>query len=104
MDALDRIAAQTAGGTEPVSVPLAGKTLRVKPPMKWKSSAMKALREGNLEDWAATSLVNDEAVDGEGKITGSNDYAVWKQIDPDFEQIVEFMRAYRDSGGMGLGE
>lgn len=94
-DALDQLAADAANGTEPLPVPLADKTVRVLPPMEWRSSAMRAVREGNFDVWAEKCLVRD----GE-----SDDYAVWQSIDPTMNDIVLFLTAYRDAGGSGLGE
>jgi hypothetical protein len=90
-------------GGEPVEVSLKGKLVRVKPPKDWRSSAMSAIRGADFEAWAKSSLVNDETV-VDGVVSGSNDYDVWKSIDPTLGEIVEFMAAYQAAGGLSLGE
>jgi hypothetical protein len=94
-DALDQLAADAANGTGALSVPLAGKPLRVLPPMEWRSSAMRAVREGNFDVWAEKCLVRDSE---------SDDYAIWQSVDPTMNEITQFLIAYRDAGGSGLGE
>lgn len=102
MDALERLAATL--GTDPIEVPLGDKTIRIKPPMDWRDSALDALMQGRYRVWASTSLVNDEAKGKDGKITGSDDFEIWKSVDPTMGQILDLMVAYRNSGGVGLGE
>jgi hypothetical protein len=101
-NSLSKLAA--AGGTDPVSVPLAGKTVRVKPPMDWRDSAFEALRSARFGVWAQSSLVNDLATAEDGTETGVDDTAVWAEIDPTYRQILEFLAAYEQAGGIGLGE
>lgn len=103
-DALDRLAAEAANGTEPVSVPLGGKTVRVMHPMDWRSSAMEALQVGNFQRWAQMCLVNDAGTDADGNATGSDDAAIWLEVDPTNRQVVQFLIDYRNAGGSGLGE
>jgi len=100
--ALAQLAA--AGGTEPVSVPLADTHVRVKPPMDWKASAFEALREARFSVWAQTSLVNDAEIDDDGKKSGSDDVAVWNKVDPTVRQVAEFLAAYSELVGISLGE
>jgi hypothetical protein len=89
-DALDVLAAE-ASDTEFLTVPLAGKDIRVKDPMDWPSSAMRAMREGNFEVWAEKCLED-------------GDYTIWQSVDPTYRQIAQFMAAYRDAGGREPGE
>jgi len=100
---LDKLAA--SGGTEPVSVPLGDKQVRVKPPMDWKASAVEAIVAGRFTAWAQTSLVDDETRDEKtGKLTGSDDVAVWNKVDPTVRQVAEFLAAYSELVGISLGE
>lgn len=78
-------------GTEPITVPLGDKTVRVLPPKDWRSSAMGAILTGDFEKWASKCLVE-------------GDYAIWQSVDPTLGQIGEFMEAYQQAGGLGLGE
>lgn len=63
-----------------------GETLYVLPVMKWKASALRALRESDLDLWAEKSLTNDS-------------YKVWQKIDPDLEQCEEFFTAWSAATG-----
>ena len=89
-DALDVLAAE-ASGDDSLTVPLDGQDVRIKHPMDWPSSAMRAMREGNFEVWAEKCLED-------------GDYAIWQSVDPTYRQIAQFMAAYRDVGGREPGE
>jgi hypothetical protein len=52
--------AEAATGDEPVAVPLAGQTVHVLPVRKWRSSALRALREGDFITWAERCLVESD--------------------------------------------
>lgn len=63
--------------SEAVEVDWEGQTLLVSPVMKWKTSALQALRQGDLETWAEKCLTNDT-------------YRLWQKVDPDLGQAETF--------------
>ena len=67
--------------TEAAEVPWEGVTIYILPVMKWKTSALHALREGDIEAWAEKTLTN-----------GS--YELWQKVDPDMEQAEQFFTAW----------
>lgn len=79
-------------------LPLADTTVRVKPPMEWPASAMEALNVARFTLWAEKALVDDLVV-VDGKVTGSNDVAIWQKIDPTIEQVLQFFAAYEKTAG-----
>jgi hypothetical protein len=100
---LDNAIKALASATEPTSVPLAGKVVRVLPPMDWRQSAMTAIRRSDFDTWARACLVNDlEVVDG--KPTGSDDVAIWLEADPTNREVVQFMADYEAAAGQDLGK
>jgi hypothetical protein len=72
-------------------VELAGEALRIKPPMDWRSSAIRAMADNNYDLWAQTSLAPES-------------YRVWQSIDPTLRQCEEFFSAWRDRTGQDKGE
>lgn len=74
----------------PTSVLLDGETLQVLPARLWRSSRMRALREGDFDSWA------------EGCLTPES-YEVWQEIDPTIEQVEQFMTNWQHESGLDQG-
>lgn len=97
------VRAALGSATEPTVVPLAGREVRVLPPMDWRQSAMKALNVGDFETWARKVLVND--VVKKGRVTtGSDDFATWLDVDPTYRQIIGFIASYKEIAGQDPGK
>ncbi len=105
MAGLDGAAAAAVAATEPTLVPLGDSKVRVRPPMEWRQSAMRAIRSGDFDTWAQKVLVND-LVPAKGKTaaTGSDDYAVWVEADPTNAEMVQFFADYEAAAGSSLGK
>ena len=69
---------------------LDGEPIYVPPIKRWRSSGLKAMRDGDMEGWAA-SVLDEE------------DYAVWKDVDPTLEQIGSFFEDIGDRLGTDQG-
>jgi len=69
---------------------LDGNTILVPPLSQWKSSAMRALNNGDFETWAERTL------DDEG-------WEVWQDVDPSVDQIDEFFGSFSDQLGVDRG-
>jgi len=65
---------------------LGGREIHVPPVRKWRSSALSALRNGDMQGWAEGTL-DDE------------DWEIWEQVDPNLEEI----EAFFGSVNAGLG-
>lgn len=101
MHALDAL---LASGTDPITVPLAGVNIRVKPVLDWQDDALEYLMSGQFRSWASTSLVNDLNV-VDGVTTGSDDFELWKAAKPSLRQVVQFVTDYsNNAGGLDLGK
>lgn len=72
--------------SEIVEVDWEGQVLHVLPVMQWKTSAIHALREGDVELWAEKSLTPDA-------------YVKWKKVDPDMGQAEAFLTAWGERSG-----
>lgn len=83
---LDHLEAEAKPKTEPVVVSFQGKEIEVLPPLKWKASGVRALRENDIDLWAEKCLT-------------ASSYAAWQQIDPDLEQCEEFFTAWSEKTG-----
>ncbi|MEU6210757.1 hypothetical protein ABZ891_12675 [Streptomyces sp. NPDC047023] len=68
---------------EPVLGVLCGRQVRILPVQQWRASALKALREGDLDAWAERCLT-DEGLD------------VWDAVDPTFAEVSEFFASFSD--------
>lgn len=68
---------------------LAGRTVYVPPVKRWRSSGLKALRDGDMEGWAQSVLDDDG-------------WAVWEEVDPTLEEIGEFFESV--SPGLGTDQ
>ena len=86
----DALKAQAAA-TEPLPVPLGDKTVRVLPPLDWRSSATEAIGQGRFTTWAHGALHPD-------------DVATWDEVDPTNRQVVAFFDAYKELAGQAPGE
>ena len=79
-----------ADPADTVAVPLADREIRILPVRKWKSSALRALRQGDFETWAERSLV-------------AADVAVWQAVDPDMDQVEAMFSAWTAKTGQTPG-
>jgi hypothetical protein len=91
VSATEAIEAEVAAGDESVAVDLAGETLYVKPVRQWRSSALRALRDGDFEAWAETSLDEESA-------------EAWVDIDPTVEQVEQFFTDWGKLSGQTMGK
>jgi hypothetical protein len=94
-DALAAVQADADAGTGVVAVELvteAGReVVHVLPVNKWKSSSLRAVREGNFDVWA------EKALEGDG-------YAAWQRLDPDMDEVAAFLTAWTDGSGQDTGK
>jgi hypothetical protein len=108
MTALDDALKAMGSATEPVTVAIGTKKVRVKPPMQWRQSAMRALRSGDFDGWAATSLVNDLKTSttkaGVERTTGADDSLIWFEADPTNAELIQFLSDYQQAAGIELGK
>ncbi|KOT94471.1 hypothetical protein ADK70_12375 [Streptomyces rimosus subsp. pseudoverticillatus] len=97
---LDAAAAQEAEAEQAadpyVSIPLAGydgviKDVRTLPATKWRVSALRALRDGDIDAFMSRVLHED-------------DYDTYLDLDPDQDGIGHFAQAAADSAGEDLGK
>ena len=72
--------------SEAIEIDFEGRTIYVLPVMKWKASALRALRESDIDSWAEKCLANDS-------------YKVWQEIDPDLEQCENFFTSWGEATG-----
>jgi hypothetical protein len=83
------VAPAAAGGQHtdgPVIVKLAGKDVTVLPVERWRSSGMRAFKEGNYDAWAEKCLA-------------SGSYAVWQSVDPTVADLTPFFEAWSAAPG-----
>lgn len=83
-------AAENEATGETVKAELCGHMLAVPPTNKWRSSAMRALRNGDTETWAERTLSEE-------------DYATWCEVDPTMEEVDTFFGNARDGLGVSVG-
>jgi hypothetical protein len=89
---MDRLQAEaTVDQSSPVTVQLDGHDVVIRPLRKWRSSAVTALREGNFEVWARTSLDEDSR-------------ALWQRIDPTIDDIETMFAQWAELTGQSPGE
>lgn len=69
---------------------LAGRPIYVPPVKQWRASALHALREGDFETWAKITLDDD-------------DWAIWAEVDPTFEEIDDFFATVNTGIGTSPG-
>lgn len=70
-----------------VPVLLDGETVQVLPVRQWRSSATRALREGDFDSWAEKCLTDDSYK------------TVWQDIDPTIEQVEQFFVNWQAATG-----
>lgn len=69
---------------------LAGEEVYVPPVKKWRSSALSALRAGDMHGWAESTLDDDG-------------WAVWLRVDPSLEEIEDFFGSINAGLGTNPG-
>jgi hypothetical protein len=74
-----------------VEVPLVDETVRVKPLNEWRSSASRALREGDFDTWAEKCLAGDG-------------YDTWLDLDPTLAEVEDFFTAWGAATGQDTGK
>lgn len=75
-----------------VEVLLDGIPVRLLPSGQWRSSALRALNEGNFDVWAEKVLADDES------------RKTWLDIDPTMDQVERFLENWRAATGQDRGE
>ncbi|WPO70197.1 hypothetical protein [Streptomyces sp. KN37] len=96
---LDAAAAQEREaevGDDYVTVPLAGydgvtKDIRTLPANRWRASALRCLRQGDIDGFMTLVLHED-------------DYEIYEDLDPDQDGIGHFAEAAARAGGDDLGK
>lgn len=84
------VAAQKEATGELVQGELAGKVIYCPPVKKWRASALHAMREGDFDTWARTTLEDD-------------DWDVWNETDPTVEDIEGFFATINPGLGTSPG-
>lgn len=84
------VAAQKEATGELVQGELAGKVIYCPPVKKWRASALHAMREGDFDTWARTTLEDD-------------DWDVWNEADPTVEEIEGFFATINPGLGTSPG-
>lgn len=69
---------------------LAGRMVSVPPVKQWRSSALKALRDGDFETWAKVTLDDDG-------------WEHWQEIDPTLQQVEDYFTAINPGLGTNPG-
>lgn len=82
-------AQETEVKNENTVVQLCEDTVEVLPITKWTSSAIHALRSGDIEIWAEKSLTPDS-------------YQIWIELDPTLDEIEQFMDEWSKASGARL--
>lgn len=74
------------------AVTLAGEQIRIKPAGQWRSSAIRAMTQGNFDGWAESSLADDES------------WETWQDVDPTIDQVEDMLREWRAATGQDTGK
>jgi hypothetical protein len=82
----------TAEPGDHVSVPLKGKTVRVKNVLDWETAALDDLQNGKLEPWARGALVDGDYT------------AVWSVVRPTVREANAFLEAWGKTSGENPGD
>lgn len=85
------IQAEVLAGDEPVLVLLDGTSIYVKPVKQWRTSGLRALREGDFDKWAETCLVEDSV-------------ETWTEIDPTIGDVEIFFQHWAEMSGQTVGK
>jgi hypothetical protein len=83
-------AAEHEAVNELVQGELAGKVVYVPPVKKWRASGLSALRDGDFDKWAESTLLDD-------------DFDTWMEVDPTLEQIEGFFESVNPGLGTSPG-
>lgn len=86
LDHLEAEAKLNPERTQVTEITWQGEQMYVLPVMKWKASALRALKESDLDVWAEKCLTNDS-------------YATWAKIDPTLEECEEFFTLWGEATG-----
>jgi hypothetical protein len=89
--ALEAVEAEVDAGDGTVEVPLADTTVRVRPVGEWRSSSVRAMREGDFDAWAQKALAED-------------DYQTWLDVDPTITECEKFFTAWGEATGQDSGK
>jgi hypothetical protein len=89
--ALTALEAEVDAGDGTVEVPLGDTTVRVRPVGEWRSSAVRAMRNGDFDAWAETTLAGD-------------DYQIWTDVDPTISECEAFFTAWGEATGQDSGK
>lgn len=91
MGAIEKLETEADAGGQNLLVPLAGKKVEVIPIGQWRSSAMRAIREGDWDLFAEMCLT-------------PKGLKVWDDVDPTNDQIGAFFEDWAKASGQSLGE
>jgi hypothetical protein len=91
LDALEALEGEVLDPDGSVEVPLGDEKVRVKPLNEWRSSATRALREGDFDTWAEKCLAGD-------------DYETWSDLDPTLAEVEDFFTAWGKLSGQDSGK
>lgn len=83
-------AAEREAKNDLIQAELAGKTIYVPTTNNWRSSALHALREGDLHTWAEKTLNDD-------------DWDTWLEVDPTMDEISDFFSTINGATGTDPG-
>jgi hypothetical protein len=86
LEALEALEGEVLDADDSVSVSLGDEKVRVKPLNDWRSSATRALREGDFDTWAEKCLAGD-------------DYEIWSDVDPTLGEVEEFFTEWQKVTG-----
>lgn len=88
----DRLQAEALlGQHDPVEVQLGEQTVTVLPLRQWRTSGIKALREGDFETWASKCLTPES-------------WPVWQRIDPTLDEVETMFAAWSTATGQSPPE
>jgi hypothetical protein len=90
---LEAIEAEVDLADATVEVSLGDTKVRVRPVGEWRSSSVRAMREGDFDAWAQKALVD-------------GDYEIWQDVDPTISECEAFFKEWgvvtgQDSGKSG---
>lgn len=88
--ALDHLEAEAEAEDELVTVPIAGTPVEVLPVKDWRTRAIRAMRDGDFDTWAESSL-------------GDGCYVIWQRVDPTLSEVEAFFEAWGEASGQSVG-
>jgi hypothetical protein len=89
--ALEAVEAEVDAGDGTVEVPLGDTIVHVRPVGEWRSSAVRAMRNGDFDAWAETALAD-------------GDYQTWVDVDPTITECEAFFTAWGEATGQDSGK